>query len=513
MTESEITRLMSSSNLHDMNPRDTITQIKAAAIRQFEALDGRMKIHSTEYFNHSFSPDLVLTWKAGREAERYVYLRSASEPEDLADDVRRLADQKPIVLGLYPLYVESGDSGAIGSELNSLAHERDTLVTDPGALASIAESRQNRPVNSLFSTALTQAGRGLVDSYDAEVATEVISIGFDAAREMGADSVLKAVAAVQDHLTAPFASRFNRILQAVWIGSGGRADLFPHGQVDLTAGVEDDALEFLLDLDVIDDDVFWRRIGRNISVRQLAKVSPRQPNENLQRLVKANLDHLAVRACRIQDREEQIEEAGLSHPWWLTERQTLALRGPSWVAYVAEKAEELGEIEGSVTRGVTISDVLDRAGETVLSSMQMSDGTYDLDLSSSTHQDVIHSAQLGAVAGSFGPAVRVLRARAMSGNRQIACDFTKSSASTTTSNMVLLSDLLRTSIPLLRAMTEEELAALFELLTSPPDPDQLPFPSFATSGPPGVGYLRRKGSPPELPSGHGDRADGSPQEP
>jgi hypothetical protein len=432
-----------------------------------------MAIHSTEYFNHSFSPDLVLTWETGRETERYVYIRSASEPDDLAEDVRRLADQKPIVLGLYPVYAKPDDRDASSLDLNALAHERDILVTDPGALASIAEAKQSRPFNSLFSTALTQAGRGLVDNYDAEATTEAIASGFDAAREMGADSVLKAVIAVQDPLAAPFANRFNRILQAVWIGSGGRADLFPHGQVDLTAGVEDDALEFLLDLEVIEDDDFWRRIGRNIAVSQLGQLSPRQPNANLQCLIKANLDHLAVRACRIQDRPQRIEEAGQSDPWWLTEQHALALRGPSWVAYVAEKAEELGEIEGTPTRGVSINDLVDRAGTTVLSSMQMSDGTYDLDLSSSTHQDVIHSAQLGAVAGSFG-----------------------------------------ISIPLLRPMTEEELNALVELLTPLPDPDQLPFSSFRAGVSPRGGRLRLgRGVPPGLPRGSEDDDERSPQEP
>jgi hypothetical protein len=70
-------------------------------------------------------------------------------------------------------------------------------------------------------------------------------------------------------------------LQAVWIGSGGRADLFPDNQIELSAGVDDDALEFLLDLEPIRDYDFWRRIGRTASVAQIGKLSPQHPNENL----------------------------------------------------------------------------------------------------------------------------------------------------------------------------------------------------------------------------------------
>jgi len=474
MAESELARLLSSQSLYYLNPRDTITQIKAAAIRQFEALDSRVQIHSTDYFNHSFTPDLVLSWRTGREAERYVYMRSASDQEALTEDVLKLGEQKPIVLGLTPLYREAGEHDTAGIALDRLARDRDTLVTDAAALGSVTEAKRDQPITSLFSTALAQAGRGLVDSDDAETTTLAIANGFTAAREMGADSVQRAVTAVDSHLSVPFASRFNRIMQAVWIGSGGRADLFPQGQIDLAAGVDVEALEFLLDLDEVDDDEFWRRIGRTTTVSQIGRLSPRQPNANMQHLIKANLDHLMARVCRLQDRQEELYEQEQPEFWWRTENNALALRGRSWIAFVAEKAEDLGGIDGTPTSGVSITDLVNRAGSTVLTSLQMSDGTYELDLSSPSQADVAHSDHLNAVARSFGPAAKVLRARAMTGNRQVACDFTKSSASTTTSSVVLVTELLSISLPLLRPMEALAQAALLEVLSPLEDPDTLP---------------------------------------
>src|ERR1035441_3303618 len=102
MTDMSLSGLISSDVLSDLNPHDTITRIKAAAIRQFEALDKRMKIHNTEYFNHSFAPDLVLKWSQNGQTERYVYMRSSAREGALTDDVLRLGDQQPIVLGLVP---------------------------------------------------------------------------------------------------------------------------------------------------------------------------------------------------------------------------------------------------------------------------------------------------------------------------------------------------------------------------------------------------------------------------
>jgi hypothetical protein len=378
------------------------------------------------------------------------------------------------VLGLAPVRPDQveGDTAPARS-LNTLAREADTLVTDAAALASVAGARKDRPIASLFSTALAQAGRGVIDSGDAEVTTDTIATGFAAASGMGSESVLRALTAVDEHLAAPFASRFNRILQAVWIGSGGRADLFPQGHIDLTAGVDDEALEFLLDLDPVNDMDFWRRIGRTATVRQISQLSPRQPNDNLQLLIKTNLDHLTVRACRIRDEEARLDEADMPEFWWQTEHRALALRTYGWTAFIAEKAEDLSGIEGTVTGGVSISDLIDRARSTVLVSLQMSDGVFELDLSSAGRADVARSGHFQAVSSSFGRAATVQRASALVDQKQILCDFMKSSASTVTSSVVQVTELLNVSLPLLREMSDPSRQALQELLEPQAGPDQL----------------------------------------
>lgn len=473
MANESLADLITSDRLYTLSSRDSITQIKAAAIRQFEALDGRLKIHSTEYFNHSFAPDLVLSWRASRVADRYVYMRSSSDRSALAEDVLRLGAQKPIVLGLAPVQADPMVEVGKAQTLNTLARESDTLVTDAAALASVAGARKDRPIAGLFSTALAQAGRGLVDSGDADATTETIAAGFAAAADMGSESVLRALTAVDEHLAAPFASRFNRILQAVWIGSGGRADLFPQGHIDLTAGVDDEALEFLLDLDPVNDMDFWRRIGRTTTVHQISQLSPRQPNDNLQYLVKANLDHLTARACRIQDQQIRLDETEMPEFWWRIEHRALTLRSYGWTAFIAEKAEDLGGIEGTVTGGVSISDLIERARSTVLVSLQMSDGVFEMDLSSAGRADVARSGHFRAVSSSFGSAATVQRASALVDQKQILCDFMKSSASTVTSSVVLVGELLNISLPLLRAMSEPSRQALQGLLEPQPEPDQL----------------------------------------
>jgi len=471
MTETSFLQLVSSDILDELNPYDTITRIKAAAIRQFEALDARVRVHSTEYFNHSFAPDLVLTWPQRQQTERFVYMRSSSRQDVLADDVARLGGQQPIVLGLVPVRRTTAKSSV---RLNSLAQDNNTLVTDAAALTSLADAKRTRPIAGLFSTALAQGGRGVVDNADARRTTSAIAEGFTGAQTIGTESVLRAATIIEDHLSRPYANRFNRLLQAVWIGSGGRADLFPYNRLDLSAGVDDDALEFLLELEPIRDYDFWWRIGRTASVAQIGALSPHQPNENLQFLVKANLDHLTARTCRLQDRQTQMDEVDQSSFWWHTERGVLALRSHSWIAFVAEKADDLENIDGTSTEGVSIPGLLERIRATILTEIQMSDGTFELELSSPGHADVVRSDHLNAVSQSFGNAAKVLRARAMTGERQIACDFSKSSASAIGSGVLTLTELLGVSLPLLRFLDDNDRSELANTLQPLEDPDSLP---------------------------------------
>ena len=459
MTDMPLSLLMQSDSISELSARDTIAKIKAAAIRQLETLDGRMSIHSTEYFNHSFTPDLVLRWPKGSGSERYVYMRSSSRDDVLFDDVARLGELHPILLELVPLQRHVHQEGT--DSIDRLAHDNDTLVTDPAALARIGEAKRLRPVTGLFSAALAQGGRGLLDDNGAGEASDAIEQGFNGARQIDAESVSRAAATANDRLSTRFSERFNRLLQATWIASGGRAELFPNNQLSLTVGVDDDALEYLLDLEPIMDPDFWRGIGRNASISQIGKLFPRHPNANLQLLIKANLDRFNVRSCRVQDRQQQLDEQDGPDFYWRTERNALALRSPDWIAFVAEKADELNDVEGTRTEGVPVPDLLGRARDTVLTGIEVSDGSFELDLRSSG-LNVIDSDHLSAVTESFGKLARVLRARALAGGRQIACDFSKSSAST--HSTIPLGELLGVSLPLLRRLDDATRSELEDLL-------------------------------------------------
>jgi hypothetical protein len=98
MSNSSFMNIAANGTLDESSPLDTIAKIKHLAIRRLEALDSNVLIQVTDYFNHTFAPDLVLRWPRSQENERYVYLRGTNHIEYLVDDVERIGNQQPIVL-------------------------------------------------------------------------------------------------------------------------------------------------------------------------------------------------------------------------------------------------------------------------------------------------------------------------------------------------------------------------------------------------------------------------------
>lgn len=200
----------------EIAPRDTITRIKAAVITQLERLDGHARIRSTNYFNHSFAPDLVLTWATGAQRERFVYVRLTDEASQLVDDVDQVAEQRPII---FDVAASAGlDRQESAGQLREHATAAETLVTDAGAIDSLVSQTTDDAVVGLLSSAVAQGGRGLLVRADADSLGASVRSGFAGARTTSAQAVLGAATAVESVLEPRLAGRMTRLLQAVWIG-------------------------------------------------------------------------------------------------------------------------------------------------------------------------------------------------------------------------------------------------------------------------------------------------------
>ncbi|MBN9612425.1 MAG: hypothetical protein J0H64_02980, partial [Actinobacteria bacterium] len=208
--------------LFDPSPSESIFRVKDAVARELCALDVTAKIHSTDYFNHTFAPDFVMTWPD--ETSRRVYLRLTYDLRALADDVALIDSTDPLIFGLT-----SPESVAAQTVVDEAIANTDAMFTEPSALERLIDRKQSDSTANMLSNALAQGGRGSFVADQAVELAEVVSRGFDAAAQVEFKPTAKAVQAMEHRLGGPQAWRMNRVLQAVWEGSEGSLTQFPGG--------------------------------------------------------------------------------------------------------------------------------------------------------------------------------------------------------------------------------------------------------------------------------------------
>ncbi|GAB3687955.1 hypothetical protein [Saccharopolyspora tripterygii] len=442
------------------SPREAVTRVKQVVIQELEKLDRGAQIRNTEYFNHTYVPDLVLQWPRDNNRERHVYLRFAESAEYLADGLKNIDVENPLIFGLDPA---RGSEGSL-RRLENAAFERQALVTDSQALESFISGREEDPVVGLASNAVTQGGRGLLDLDRSTAVSDAISHGFKGAKLLSQQETRTATDIIPQFLDSRQSSRLIRFLHAVWLGSGGTTKEFP-GASDLSGELSDEALEFLLKFESIEDLEFWRRVGRKVTVGQLARLRIDEGEDNLGRIIQANMDVLWARACMvIADEQPALDEPDVPFAW-RTENNLLALRGRDFTAYIAEQAESIKKHRSERSEGVPVATLIQRAQEVVLSSLRLVDRKDSLSFDS---KNVIRDRRLPELANRFSPRARVEHAQApLSSRASLNIDFLESTAIGATKSKPSLGEILTAAVQTLQDLTSEDRGTLKSMLTPP----------------------------------------------
>lgn len=158
------------------NADDIVTGVKQAVAQEVTSLSPDATIVVTNYFNHSYMPDLVLEWNdAGRRDQRPIFLRNDLRPEVTEGEVRSLARREPVVVSLTAFDETAGRP----SLLRERAREANrVLVTDVVSLADMAtpfgaersgpHGHGEAPLLRLVQANVLKGGRGLLTPQDVE---------------------------------------------------------------------------------------------------------------------------------------------------------------------------------------------------------------------------------------------------------------------------------------------------------------------------------------------------------
>lgn len=432
------------------DPREAVNRIKNVVAHELAQTDTRATVKKTDFFNHSFAPDLILSWP--NERERFVFLKSDTRPDVLRDDVEAIRKHDPIVFALDPV-----DENPLATDERGEVPMDDTLLADSRGMEVLIQSRYSEPVVGLASSAVLQGGRGLLTGREAEVMASSVAAGFNGAQQLDSGATAAAVAQISGHFDKRRTSRLLRFLGAVWVGSGGTASNFP-GEQDVTGDLDGTALEFLLELPPIDDYEFWRRIGRPLTLDSISRLRLEADTENLQYLVGGNLDVLHARACRIIERQRELGEDDNPAFRWTLEREMLCLRGPRFITYFAGKVDELN-VEAQEGDGITLQELLRRSEQrrVPIRELELATPTRTVSYATVNRDDVSHDAELLRLSKTFSSTAYVQTAVAsLFGSRPLVCDFPSRTGKGRTAAKFPLGTLAPIALSLLTSLTPEE---------------------------------------------------------
>ncbi|UGQ11035.1 hypothetical protein LO772_30195 [Yinghuangia sp. ASG 101] len=461
------------SALDHPDPREAVERVKRVVQRRLLHVYPRARIIRTEFFNHSFAPDMLMTWDADeRRVERRVYLRTSPDPMVLAADVMLLdQEQQPLVVPLASL-TEGSDRNRLGA----VAQERHTLILEPSGLGALPPHLDTHSVAALASDALVEGGRGVMADQQVDHFLAAIESGVGAARQGVTEHTRTALDEVARHTVPTTARRMSTFMAAMWQGSGRSLGDFP-GDVPFRSSLDRTSLSLLLTSDEIDNEDFWRRIRPLVDVKTLLGTGIRD-TANLQHFMRSVVRTWKGHVCMIVEDEPSSSQLGAPWRWALMDRR-LGLRGPGFVAYIAGSRRNLGFPEdypapllAQVRRRADRFSIPLTAIRMLVTNRSIGyDGPGD---------DVTHDPQLDGISAALGREEGVIETLALTPTgASLRCSFTSRTASPPGARTLLTyTDLLGTALRLLLDLSESDSEQLQRVI----DADASDAPDWAQPG-------------------------------
>jgi hypothetical protein len=186
-------------------------------------------IRATDYFTHSFVPDLILEWgPEDRRRTRHVHLRFVVSDATFLHELDYLASTEPVILGL----LDSGPLAEAPADGDGTTHAG-TLVTQSQSIDALREGKERDQRTVSATRELVRGGRG---SLGRDRATEIVGAYHDTLNAIetlatehdnAAAQTSALLVALQEILQVRHFHSVERDLRSRWIRQGGDPFDFP----------------------------------------------------------------------------------------------------------------------------------------------------------------------------------------------------------------------------------------------------------------------------------------------
>ncbi|SEC64430.1 hypothetical protein [Streptomyces sp. PAN_FS17] len=391
--------------LHQSSPEAAMRDVKHAVARELQSLDPKTEIKATDYFNHTFIPDFVLTWEAGgQRPTRDIYLRFSLDTPLIQRDLKSLHEESPAFIAIAGGVRSPSDSESVAREYD------DCLLSSTSALESISMQNSRTPVTQMLKASLLQGGKGYLVGDSAKQVRRAVSHADGALSRLDGPEVEASVKALNDHLSPAFSSRIERVMQVMWVSQGGAAERFP-GTRDTVAALSTaeltQILPFLLSLEDVVNNDFWRNLGENLELGHLQSLEHWRASKNLDLLVNANLDRIKARGAAVDSLQPDLFDDLDGPPYWEVVDSNLHLRcGDVDFKFVDDRRKISHRTEqGIAPRWFEIERRLDRYG---IEGIEFTSPGSKARIRSSTAEGLRSSTDMHALSEALGELARVM---------------------------------------------------------------------------------------------------------
>jgi hypothetical protein len=398
MTRTEFSDALEAANALPRN-QDVIDATKAAVIRELHQLDPSAEIRSTDYFSHSFAPDLVITWKTGsrRKTERPIFLRGSIETAVAAADLTSLGHEDPVILS-----INRRSASAVFQEDQKLRVRADRqgskspggLLTDASAMQRLTaeDDVSTAPLDELVRRSFIRDARGVIDESKVGVLLPGDAPSTD---DEGLTSYHEAVRSAFNSDTAERIERTARIISIAMSGDLTELASEETESLSLTDPEVQSLLPWLLAQSAFNTaPEFWAWITSQLSLAQFERQAQAFAGLDISPIIRAgarvwNGKRSAIVLAEVDDTNTAAENS-LGNEWRISGGMPSARIG-DWRLYVTSDQRRLtGRDSRSAARWEELLPAMEKS---TMRSVQLMGLSRTLNLQSDTSANVLRDAQ------------------------------------------------------------------------------------------------------------------------
>jgi hypothetical protein len=304
---------------------DKPTRIKEVVAREFRRVDPTAVVKFTEYFNHSFVPDIVVWWapRTDHESKREVFLRPNLWSKSTADEVVRIATDDTTLYGLPSARPQ--DSDISPDALDAPLRRKAALAFEAGALSNIVMAG-SEAVAGILASAIARTGIGSLDTASSTSLGELSSGSAGALAHGDVGQIDRLLKGARRVLRTESKEQFEALLQVLWRSYGNDASTFPAREVSLLGLSPQQRATLLVHLFAVSHEIspeVWLEVGSLITLAELEDLQSVRTTENLNSFVRNISGLLQVRSMAYQDQGVQLSMTADRSDGWRIEDGTL----------------------------------------------------------------------------------------------------------------------------------------------------------------------------------------------